>query len=58
MHSLLFDCLYRAVSRKARILRREGKGLARPFVNIEGYTNRTALVLIKITLKSWLGDNP
>ncbi len=45
MHCPFVDWPYRAVSRKSRILRHEGKGPARPFVNIEGYSNRTALVL-------------
>ncbi len=57
MHCPFVDWPYRAVGRKNRILTLEGKGLARPFVNIEGYSNRTALVLIKNTLKPWLEDN-
>ncbi len=52
------DWPYRAVTRRARILQREGKGPARPFVNTEAYPNRNALILIKNTLKRWLENNP
>ncbi len=51
------DWPYRAVSRKARILRRKGKGPARPSANVEGCLNRTALVLIKNKIKRWIEDN-
>lgn len=49
---------YRAVSRGARLLRRKGKGPARPFVNLEGYPKHAALILIKNTLKRWMDENP
>ncbi len=52
------DWPYRAITRRARILQREGKCPARPFVNTEGYPNRTDLILIKNTLKRWLENNP
>ncbi len=34
------------------------QGPARPYVNIEGYPKRAALLLIKYTTKRWLDDNP
>ncbi len=52
------DWPYRAVTRIARLLRRQGRGLARPYVNIESYPKQAALFLIKETLKSWLLGNP
>ncbi len=58
MHHSLVDWPYRAVTRRARILQREGKGPARPFVSTEGYPPQTALISIKNTLKRWIGDKP
>ncbi len=49
---------FRAVNRRARLLRRQGKGPARPYVDIEVYSKNAALVLIKNTLKRWLLENP
>ncbi len=57
MQYSFFDWPYRSVTRRARILQGEGKVPARPFVNTEGYPNRTALILIKNTLKRWLENN-
>ncbi len=51
------DWPYRAVTGRARILQREGKGPARPFGNTEGYPNRTTSILIKNTLKRWFENN-
>ena len=45
------DWPYRAVYRKARLLRRQSKGSARPYVNIEGYPKHAALPLVKDTFK-------
>ncbi len=44
------DWPYRPVSRAALLLRRQGKGPVRPFVNVKGYPKGAALVLIKNTL--------
>ena len=57
MHHHFVDWPYRAVNQVAHLLRRNGKGPARPYVNMEGYTKHVALVLIKNTLKRWLDDN-
>ena len=45
------DWPYRAITRAARLLHRNGKGTARPYVNTERYPKHVALVLIKNTLK-------
>ncbi len=58
MRHYCLDWPYRAVSRAARLLHRQGKGPARPYVNIQGYPKSVALVLIKNKLKRWLDDNP
>ena len=58
MHHHFVDWPYRAVNQVVHLLRRNGKGPARPYVNIEGYTKHVAIVLIKNTLKRWLDDNP
>ncbi len=58
MHHHFIDWPYRAVTRAARLLRRQGKGFSRPFVYVEGYLRNAALVLIKNTLKRWLLENP
>ncbi len=58
MHDHIIDWPYRAVTRAARLLRRQEKGPSRPFANIEGYPRNAALVLIKNTLKRWLLQNP
>ena len=58
MQNSFDDWPYRAVFRRARFFQRAEKGPARPFVNTEGYPNRTALILIKNTLKRWLESNP
>ncbi len=58
MHHYCIDWPYCAVSRAARLLRRQGKGPARPYVNIEGYPKSVAVVLMKNTLKRWLDNNP
>ena len=57
MHHHFVDWPNRAVSRKARLLRRQGKGPTRPYVNIEGYPRHVALLLIKDALKCWLEEN-
>ncbi len=36
MHHHFIDWTYRAVTRSARLLRRNGKGPARPYINMEG----------------------
>ncbi len=46
------------MSKAARLLRRQEKGPAWPYVNMEGYPKSVALVLFKNTLKRWLDDNP
>ncbi len=51
MHHHFVDWPYRAVTRAARLLRRNGKGPARTYASIEGYPKHVALVLIKNTLK-------
>ncbi len=58
MQHHFIDWPYRAVTRNARLLCREGKGPPRPYFNIEGYTKHAALFVIKETLKSWLLENP
>ena len=58
MHHCYVDLPYRAVSRAARLLHRQGKGPTRPYVSIEGYFKSADLVLIENTLKRWLDDNP
>ncbi len=58
MHHYFVDWPYRAVSRRARILHRKGKGPARPYLNTEGYPQHVALVPIKDTPKRWLRENP
>ena len=45
------------MSRVARLFYRQGKGPARPYVNIESCSMSLALVLIKNTLKRWVDDN-
>ena len=57
MHHHFIDWPYRAVTRAARLLRRQEKGPSWPFANIKGYLRNSALVLIKNTLKRWLLEN-
>ncbi len=57
-HKHFIDWPYCAVTRAARLLRRQRRGISRPLVNIEGYPRHAALVLIKNTLKRWLLENP
>ena len=56
MHHDLMDWPFRAVTRTARLLRRQGKGQARPYVDIEGYSEDVALILTKQTLKKRIQD--
>ncbi len=58
MHHHFVDWPYRAVTRAARILRRQGNGPARPYLNTEGYPKDVALVSTKNTLRRWLKENP
>ncbi len=58
MHHYCVDWPYRAVSRAARLLRRQSRRPVRPYVNIEGYPKSVALVIVKNMLKLWLDGNP
>ncbi len=58
MYHHFVDWPFLAVTRRARLLGRQGKGPERPYVDIEGYTKNAALVLIKNILKRWLRENP
>ncbi len=58
MYHHFVDWHFRAVTRRARLLRRQGNGPSRLYVDIEGYPKNAALVLIKNTLKRWLRQNP
>ena len=58
IHHHCVDGPYRTVTRDSRLLRRNGKGPAQPYVNVEGYPKHVALGLIKNTLKRWLADDP
>ncbi len=57
MRNSFVDWPYCTVTRRARILQREGKGPARLFVDTEGYPNQTASISINKTLKQWLKSN-
>ena len=58
MHHNFIDWPYRTVTRAARLLRCQGKGPSRPFVNVKGYPKNAALILMKNTLERWLLENP
>ncbi len=55
MRHHFIDWPYRAITRNARLLLRQGKGPTRPYANIEGYPKHAARFLIKEMLKigSW-----